>query len=444
MREARFESNNHDAVEITSYLSGYPEEFRKTRWYNPARGPKAEIHSLEYQHRAILDIQPPDNLQEVIERVASMYPKTKTGWVSGLNALFNSDVTAKILDSVNKQASPGYPWVQLAKKNIDLLGNDSAYMYDVCSEVRARLELLSTHSTDLQAKLHVDPLYAVRNGLCDPVRVFVKNEPHSERKAAVGRWRIICSVSLVDQLVEKYIYWAQDQAEKESWQRIPSKPGMGLDLDEDLDSLFRYARDNGLTRGSDASGFDISQPAFLVRAEQRVREMLAIDATPDWLAASRNFTECMLHKVLIASDGTAFIRKVPGGMASGRFVTATSNSRARGLIHTWCALRAEVEPGFMAMGDDCLERPTLPRTEMEGTVFENFGVKLTDLEDNSEDFSFCSHRFTTNSCVPENVEKLLVKYHSSQVKDFVGLEHSLLRHPDGGRLLAVARAAIRE
>lgn len=443
MRDVEVGVFNKSPTELTHLLADYPKQYRTTRWFTPARGPDAERRSLFYQHADVVFRDVPPGFDEVLAQVADMYPSTQTGWAGGLRELLNSPVVERIIDSIKPESSPGYPWMQLGKSNADLI-KESPYTENVMQEVGDRLKLLASCDFNLRSRLSCDPLAAVRMGLCDPVRVFIKNEPHKEKKATVGRWRIICSVSLVDQIVEKLIYWGQDDFEKNHWKLVPSKPGMGLDSDTDLDALRQYSDVNQLSVGSDASGFDITQPAFLVRGDQKVRELLATDATPEWLNAGRNYTECMIHKVLITSDGKSYVRQIPGGMASGRFVTASSNSRSRGIIHAWCAKLTSRVPRFMTMGDDCVERRTLPADVLARVVYEVFGVKLTDIEDDCSSFSFCSHRFSKSSVVPENVEKLLIKYLASQSKDYPCLERNLRAHPDAENLLKLARKALGE
>eukprot|EP00971_Amphidinium_carterae_P094513 1870794-Amphidinium_carterae.1 len=54
--------------------------------------------------------------------------------------------------------------------------------------------------------------YSVKLGLVDPRRLFVKNELHSEEKAAQGRWRLIWAISAVDQVFEGLFTKEHNQA----------------------------------------------------------------------------------------------------------------------------------------------------------------------------------------------------------------------------------------
>lgn len=406
-------------------------------WCRPARGPDAERVSLFVQHRGLRRLPPLEDAGVIEEKVAALYPATVTGWAGGVDAvLSDSSRVRRILSSVKPDSSPGVPWSSWGKTNADIL-DGSVHETALSLVVRERVKrLIEISPDDLEGELRKDPLWAIRNGLSDPVRVFVKSELHPQRKALSGKWRLINSVSVADQIVEKLIFSNQDDAEKAVWASIPSKPGMGL-TDDDFKSLTAYAEQNGLTVGSDASGFDVTVPEFLVRMEERCRIRLALDPTMEWVRAVRNFNTLMVRRVIVLSDGQALCREVPGGMISGRACTASSNSRMRGLIHATCALRCGVEPAFMTMGDDCVERKTMSCEELVKFVRETFGVVLTDVAEELRGISFCSHLMDGSIGIPQNPEKQIAKYLLNPTEEtFMQLKSNLRHHP---RLAEVER-----
>ena len=94
-------------------------------------------------------------------------------------------------------ASPGVPWMKLASSNGVLMREYGGIVWKC---VEQRLKALCTCVCD---EMPAEEL--VKAGLCDPIRVFVKNEPHSSKKLEEGRVRLIMSVSIVDQLVERVL-----------------------------------------------------------------------------------------------------------------------------------------------------------------------------------------------------------------------------------------------
>jgi len=409
-------------------------------WCNPAVGPKAELQSLLVQHADVVAKARPVEADEAVKRIAAMYPKTDTGWGLGVSqALQDSDRVQAIYNSVKRDSSPGLPWVQLGKSNRDVL--DGAVNEDMLGRtVAERLARLARMDPDeLRRQLDADPLYAVKTGLCDPVRVMIKRQVHALRKKLTGKWRVIFSQSIADQLVEKMITWNQDDAEKRVWRDIPSKAGMGL-TDDSFEALSNYAIANWLTVMSDAGGFDVSLPEFLLWMDVDARILQANDPHDDWVRALRNFSLILLRRVITLSDGRAFVRTVPGGMSSGRSTTASSNSRMRGLIHTVMAVRAGKEPGFMAMGDDCVERKVMPIEDLQQQVMDVFGVKLTDLEENADEIVFCSHRIRGQVGVPDSPERQIAAYILDPAPEsFMSLTSNLRHHPKCEAILEVLR-----
>jgi hypothetical protein len=113
----------------------------------------------------------------------------------------------------------------------------------------------------------------VQGGFADPVRLFIKEEPHSIAKCEKKRWRLISSVSIVDKLVEYVLFKIQNQKEIDNWRDIPSSPGFGFsqELVELLDSEVRGELLKGKLRSSDVLGFDFSQDGTEIDSDAEVR-----------------------------------------------------------------------------------------------------------------------------------------------------------------------------
>nr|AAA66950.1 p96 protein [Southern bean mosaic virus] len=212
--------------------------------------------------------------------------------------------------------------------------------------VTERLFLLS-EAEDL---LDESPVDLVRRGLCDPVRLFVKQEPHASRKVREGRFRLISSVSLVDQLVERMLFGPQNQLEIAEWEHIPSKPGMGLSLRQQAKSLFddlRVKHSRCPAAEADISGFDWSVQDWELWAD--VEMIIVLGGFGHKLAkAARNRFSCFMNSVFQLSDGTLIEQQLPGIMK--RSLDLLTNSRIR-------CLMAELigSPWCIAMGDDSVE-----------------------------------------------------------------------------------------
>lgn len=211
--------------------------------------------------------------------------------------------------------------------------------------------IVALSSIDLSQSTY-SPKELVEIGYCDPVRLFVKQEPHTMRKIKEGRFRLISSVSLVDQLVERLIFGPQNQLEIQRWRNIPSKPGMGLSLYEQAESIWRELQtyhDMRPAAEADISGFDWSVQSWELWADLALRCNLGDFGNKLRRAATSRFY-CFMNSVFQLSDGTLIEQGNPGLMKSGSYCTSSTNSRIR------CLMAELIEaPWCIAMGDDSVE-----------------------------------------------------------------------------------------
>lgn len=117
-------------------------------------------------------------------------------------SLFGPDAEDKLkLDeivyrSLQDTAGPGVPLCIFGSTNKEIKEKVWPFVKKCVVE---RLRLLSTYEMTQRDT----PESLVRRGFCDPVRVFIKNELTGLSKIARHAPRLIMSVSLVDQIVER-------------------------------------------------------------------------------------------------------------------------------------------------------------------------------------------------------------------------------------------------
>lgn len=253
------------------------------------------------------------------------------------------------------------------------------------------------------------PERLVQEGLCDPIRLFVKGEPHKEKKLIEGRYRLIMSVSLIDQLVARVLFQRQNKTEIANWVKIPSKPGFGLSTDDQVelfvsslaervrapvdDLLINYS--NYLV-STDCSGFDWSVADWMLADEVEIRNDLT-DGLSDLQKQLRKvWCYCISNSVVCLSDGRLFAQQEPGIQKSGSYNTSSSNSR----IRVMCAFHCGADWAF-AMGDDALESNTSDLGK-----YKDLGLKV----EASGKLEFCSHVFEpTGLAIPVNQGKMFFK-----------------------------------
>lgn len=327
---------------------------------------------------------------------------------------------------MNRDASPGVPLAAVCTTNGGLIDNHAQMVVNIAYE---RLKLLSL-DVDLSNATARD---LVENGFCDPVRLFVKQEPHSRRKLREGRFRLISSVSVVDQLIERLLFSVQNNLEILTWASIPSKPGMGLSLSTQARLLFmdlKVKHQRAPAACADISGFDWSVQGWEFGAELYMRRRLMGPALLDnkrLLNVLKHRFRCFSLSVFQLSDGTLIEQMEPGIMKSGSYLTSSMNSRIRCLMAEligalWC----------IAMGDDSVEGfvPDAPEKYAAlGHTCKDYQTCPVDYSGNLLSVDFCSHFISENTAFLAMWPKTLYRYLSSTRPQFEDIKAELLSSP---------------
>lgn len=192
----------------------------------------------------------------------------------------------------------------------------------------------------------------------DPLKVFVKHEPHKQRKLQEGRLRLIMSVSLIDSLVDRILFMKLMHKVVNNYRHtnimIGWSPVQGGY--RHLEALFR-----GKTLSMDRKSWDWSVPHWLLLAVRDVICSLASGAPQWWIQAVHARFDCLfIDPTFIFSDGSLGKQEQPGIMKSGCYLTILINSVAQLILHEMSleALsipREEAEP-IVVVGDDTLQK----------------------------------------------------------------------------------------
>lgn len=328
-----------------------------------------------------------------MRKVVEMYPKSQppSGFsADSVNWLTVRHVARKrLLLEVQPDSGPGVPLNRLAAENQQLVERYADLIVDA---VVARLKLL-VH-TDEEVLHNMNPVELVEAGFCDPIRLFVKNEGHDEGKLSTGRVRLISSVSIVDQIVERMLSTSQNNAEKAKWRRVPTKVGLGFS-DDDNQFMWEDISARGPRAQSDISGFDWSVQYWELLADAQMRIVLnGCDGNGAFARCLRNRVRCLATSLFALPDGTLVAQSLPALQKSGSFNTSPTNSRIRVLLAVLAGAKWAI-----AAGDDCIEQ-FVPGSK-ERYVQLGRICKFYDKCEDSQ-FVFCSRRYTATSAVPVN------------------------------------------
>jgi len=289
-------------------------------------------------------------------------------------------------------------------------------------------------------------------GLWDPVRLFIKNEPHSEAKLAEGRLRLIANVSLRTQIIERWLCGDQNNLEIRQWWKLPVMPGIGLD--DDSLYLLRAKFSEMLRRGevsmTDVSGWDWSVKPWLLWADAE-RRRIAAGVSEDSLYARMLYLRAYSTgaSVYALSDGRLVSQATHGIQNSGSYCTSSTNSWMRVILYLVArslATDEEVKESWLAdvvaMGDDCVE------AHIPGVLQEylklGFKCSLSEVTDRIERIEFCSHLFEGDIAYPTSWARTLFRFFSGKpgavlVGQLAQLEFVLRHHPRFEEFMTIAR-----
>lgn len=269
--------------------------------------------------------------------------------------------------------------------------------------------------TDPELIATLNPVQLIERGFVDPVSLFIKCEPHSENKRRDGRYRYISSVSLVDQLVERFSCHIQNKAEIDQFMNIPSTPGFGCNGDVPFElhkKVTRLSQGKGVAT-SDIIGYDNSVTAkeLMLDATRRVR-LARVKPDSPFARLLYNRTTCLSRAVFADQLGQLYGQLHYGLQKSGSYNTSATNSFIRVALAwlsgaTWA----------VANGDDCMEDPTelgeseTPeiRRQRRISAYAAMGHPIKDFTvcDKTQPLEFCSTRISADRYHPSNGTKAL-------------------------------------
>ena len=370
---------------------------------------QGEVESLNNQTKNIHVIPKPDEkvLEETVEKILPRYPKSSLHefWSNIDDEVSFDEAFTIALADVDRSSSPGFPYLKMAggMTNGDFLDR---YLGLVKELVHARIKLLASTPVEIVAK-YTGP-EKVEAGLCDPIRIFVKREPHKLKKIKARTFRLIWSISLVDSICERMLYARQNKREILNWFDVPSKPGMGF-TDEHIRLIYdnvMQARSKMTLVDSDVSAWDMSVPEWLLKLDVVRRSRLNGSPVGSvWHTVSSNRMECMCDSVIVTSSGDCFSQKIKGIQKSGTYITGSTNSSMRVMVAT--ILGSDF---IIAMGDDAVEH-SFDGFEQK---YADFGLPVKQSNKVETGFNFCSHNFLKREsddkpiAIPENLGKGVV------------------------------------
>jgi hypothetical protein len=244
----------------------------------------------------------------------------------------------KAVLGIDWRSSPGWPLMRQAPTNGDWLLKDGRIDPDRLAQLWIMVQQVMDGTYDHHW------------------RVFVKDEPHTVKKAREGRWRLIVAASLPVQIVWRMCFSEQNDLESGGFEELPSLQGMSFCKGGWKRFLYRCAS-QGVRSSIDKSSWDWFAPGWVFKADLELRIRLGFGLDDKWRrVASSLYEDAFCSAKLVFSSGGVYRQKFWGFMKSGCFNTISTNSHCQFFCHALAESRIGREPSVvLATGDDTVQ-----------------------------------------------------------------------------------------
>lgn len=395
----------------------------------PTPGPTQEKKSFA----ASLDkaqAYPPDqalrkHFPEVGRKLGPVFESLIPGKIQRCELSSLPKVVRSLFHTLKRDSSPGVPLMYEFSKNQNWLEADpERIVAEVVARAKARVSFIRGGAS-MKASTPEEVLVHVNGGLIDPARVFVKNEPYEfQRKEP----RIVCSVSVIDSLLERLIYGADLEHSLSFWMIGYQSIGITLGQVGNIEA-FRTACVNRMVSrqrtmmSSDISGFEFSLYAEILEAGCEVicyrlfhKQLKDLNVEDDFeCLALADFQSLLGCSSYMFSDGTV-VASIEPRVDSGMFKTAIIDSICRSLLASFAQhiikyplvdLDKLVYTQNSANGDDNVESVDVKHADanMQIDAYRRLGFGLKEVFFDRQEIQYCSQLIKPGTHYPEAVDK---------------------------------------
>lgn len=243
----------------------------------------------------------------------------------------------------------------------------------------------------------------------DNINVFIKPEPHKNKKLKEKKERLISGISLVDTMIDRVLFGWIGRAALDSVGSTPCLVGWsplrgGWKL---LRSYYEGKR----VLCMDKSAWDWTVPYWVIQMFEQFVLSLPYNSPSWWRNMVTKRFELLFKQggpVFEFSDGTKVTQAVSGIMKSGCFLTILLNSVSQSLLHYVANIRLGKRPKENqphTVGDDTLQ-PSFGQVGEYVRHMEDMGIKIKGYV--SQDWiEFCGFATTDAVCIPAYWQKHL-------------------------------------
>lgn len=314
----------------------------------------------------------------------------------------------RTLKEIQWTSSPGYPYLLNYTTNRLFFGCD-----EELNPSPQRLQAI----WELVARRLKDRTY-------DPIRLFIKPEPHKIKKIEKKAYRLISSVSVVDQIIDSMLFLPMNEKMIATYLKQPAKVGWSPYVGGWKVMPFN----TGVAL--DKSAWDWTVQAWMAQMVLDLRTSLCDTHGGNfgaWLDLAKFRYRCLFQKSqFVSSQGMIFNQKWDGVLKSGCVNTITDNSLMQVLLHYRVCEDIGEEPAVIySMGDDTLQE--------EQQDMDKYLEKLNEfciVKETIKRVEFAGHRFRGCSAEPlyRGKHAYMFLHMNPDLMDELAISYSLLYH----------------
>jgi len=325
-----------------------------------------------------------------------------------------------VLTEVEWTSTPGLPFSKQYTLNSDLFGWNGVTVDD------QRTRLVYTAFRSRWNKL-------LLGTSSDPISLFIKPEPHKQKKRDTQAWRIIHNVSIVDNLIARVVFGSLFDAAIKGYEVVPNKAGWAPSSGG---FAWLHSQLGKQKLMADKSAWDFTMQGWPILAFAGLVDRLFehLESEDDWKVVAGNHLASMFGDCTIAIGEIRVKQLVTGVMKSGWLGTICVNSISQVALHVLACMRLSVDwrPTLpYAMGDDTIQDAAVPPRYL--AILQAGGCIVKEFE-TSDRCAFAGHLFDSVSCVPAYVAKhcwmLLHPDPTTQLESLESYQYLYALHPE--------------
>ncbi|APG75773.1 hypothetical protein 2 [Hubei sobemo-like virus 30] len=242
-----------------------------------------------------------------------------------------------VRNKIEWTSSPGYPYLLRATSN--------GIYFNVKNGIPDENRLLEVYQVVMSQ---------INDRSSDPIRLFIKQEPLKHEKLDSGRYRLISSVSIIDQIIDHMLFDDMNDMITDDWMFVPPKIGWSA-----FTGGWKFMpKLSEQPWALDKSSWDWTVNLWLFDIVLDMRIQLCKNLSREWVdLALWRYSQLYIEPIFVTTGGLLLKQITPGVMKSGCVNTIVDNSIMQVILHLRVCFEEGIRPDWLfSLGDDTLQK----------------------------------------------------------------------------------------